>query len=157
VTEDTLSIVALRAAVAATLSATYGPGPWARVSTEKGVRFEMRSSKVFVVREKKSLVATLRLNARKPWAIDLRYFTPCTRPLYLLSMAVSPEFQRRGLGRFCIKQIQEIARQWPADAIRLDAFDAPAGAGAFYTKCGFNAVGQTTYRNCPLAYFEMLL
>jgi len=35
---------------------------------------------------------------------------------------------------------------WPADAVLLDAYDHPAGAGAFYTRCGFRHVGQTTYR-----------
>jgi hypothetical protein len=50
-----------------------------------------------------------------------------------------------------------MAAQWPADAIRLDAFDAEAGAGGFYSKCGFREVGRVSYRNVPLIYFEMLV
>ena len=46
---------------------------------------------------------------------------------------------------------------WPADAIRLDAYDADAGAGDFYAKCGFREVGKATYREVPLRYFEKLL
>ena len=30
-----------------------------------------------------------------------------------------------------------IARQWPGDAIWLNAWDAEAVAGEFYRKCGF--------------------
>ena len=43
------------------------------------------------------------------------------------------------------------------DAIRLDAYDAAAGAGDFYAKNGFREVGRTKYRNAPLIYYELLL
>jgi GNAT superfamily N-acetyltransferase len=154
---DVLDIVALRAAVAGKLTADHGKGPWSSVSTEKGVLFDMRNSTVFVARLKGKLVATLRLTTKKPWAIDRKYFTSCDRPLYLLSMAVAPDFQRRGIGRQCLEQTREVARRWPADAIWLDAFDSPAGAGPFYGKCGFREVGRASYKGCPLVYFEMLL
>jgi hypothetical protein len=48
-------------------------------------------------------------------------------------------------------------RDWPADAIRLDAFNADAGAGGFYRKCGFREVASVVYRNDPLLYFELVL
>ena len=154
---DVSDIVALRAAVAGKLTAQYGQGPWSAVSTEKGVRFDMRTSKVFVARQRGRLIATLRLVTKKPWAIDLKYFSVCQRPLYLLSMAVAPDRQRTGIGRLCLEEVKKICRQWPADAIRLDAYAAPAGAGGFYRKCGFRDLGRASYRGCPLAYFEMLL
>ena len=81
--DDALEIVALREAVAAKLTAQHGAGPWSGVSTEKGVLYEMRNSKVFVARLKSKLIATLRLATKKPWAIDRKYFTACSRPLYL--------------------------------------------------------------------------
>ncbi len=154
---DVLDIVALRTAVTGKLAAQYGQGPWSGISTEKGVLFDMRNSKVFVARQRGGLIATLRLATKKPWAIDLKYFTACQRPLYLLSMAVAPDRQRQGIGRLCLEETKKICRQWPADAIRLDAYDAPAGAGGFYSKCGFRDLGRASYRGCPLAYFEMLL
>jgi GNAT superfamily N-acetyltransferase len=154
---DVSDLVTLRAAVAGKLTAQYGQGPWSGVSTEKGVLFDMRTSKVFVARQKGKLVATLRLATKKPWAINLKYFSVCQRPLYLLSMAVAPDLQRKGIGRLCLEETIRICRQWPADAIRLDAYDAPAGAGGFYRKCGFQDRGRATYRGCPLAYFEMRL
>jgi GNAT superfamily N-acetyltransferase len=51
----------------------------------------------------------------------------------------------------------EVARDWPADAVRLDAYDAPAGAGPFYEKCGWEERGRVVYRKCPLIYYERLL
>jgi hypothetical protein len=43
------------------------------------------------------------------------------------------------------------------DAVRLDAYDAVAGAGPFYEKCGFREVGRATYRITPLVYYELTL
>jgi GNAT superfamily N-acetyltransferase len=72
-------------------------------------------------------------------------------------MAIEPTLQRQGIGRRCMKEAARLARSWPADAIRLDAYDADAGAGRFYAKCGFREVGRITYRSAPLIYYELVL
>lgn len=155
--DDVSELVSLRNAVSQHLTARYGIGPWSSASTEKAALFGMRRSSVYVARDGKRLIATLALSTRKPWAIDKRYFSTSERPLYLTSMAVHPEDQLKGAGRLCIEEACWIARKWPSDAIRLDAWDAEAGAGEFYRKCGFREVGRATYRITPLIYFEMLL
>jgi len=154
---DVEKIAKLRSEAAETLTMRFGAGHWSGIATERGVRFDMRNSKVFVAHCRSRLVATLRLTTKKPWAIDRSYFSGSKRPLYLLSMAVEPDLQRQGIGRQCVERIKEICQQWPADAIRLDAYDAPAGAGLFYEKCGFRNVGRASYRGCPLQYFEWLI
>src|SRR5580658_4280105 len=155
--KDASDLVALRAAVNLRLIAQYGKGYWAAGLSEKGVLFAMRTSTVYVARSRGRLIATLALSTRKPWAIDKKYFSASRRPLYLTSMAVGPDDQRQGLGKLCIEEACRIARKWPSDALRLDAWDAEAGAGRFYQKCGFREVGRASYRNAPLIYFEMLL
>jgi GNAT superfamily N-acetyltransferase len=155
--EDVPDLVRIRDATSQFLTAQYGKGPWSGQSTEKGVLFGMRMGTMFIARNRARMIATLTLSTRKPWAIDKKYFSPSARPLYLSSMVVSPDKQRQGVGRLCMEGARRIAKQWPADAIRLDAFDAEAGAGGFYAKCGFREVGRATYRNCPLIYFETLL
>jgi ribosomal protein S18 acetylase RimI-like enzyme len=72
-------------------------------------------------------------------------------------MAVAPELQGQGIGRLCVEEARKITKAWPADAIRLDAYDATAGAGEFYRKCGFREVGRASYRDVPLIYFEMMM
>ena len=126
-------------------------------TSEKGVLQAMRSSQVFVARVGPELTGTLRLTTTKPWAIDIHYFSPRRKPLYLLSMAVAPQWQRQGLGRRCLEEAKRVARCWLADALRLDAYDADAGAGPFYARCGFREVGRNIYRGVPLIYFESLL
>ncbi len=153
--EDILGILALRVAVADALTEHYGNGMWSRGGTVRGVLWDMRRSSVYVVREGERVIASLALGTRKPWAIDPSYFRPFARALYLTSMAVDPAIQRSGIGRQCIDEARRIAREWPADAIRLDAYNAPAGAGGFYAKCGFRETGRVSYRGCPLIYYEM--
>ncbi len=126
-------------------------------TSEKGVLLALRTSQVFVALEGDEIVATLQLATKKPWSIDTSYFTPCGRPLYLRGMAVAPAKQRQGLGKRSFEAAIEAARAWPADAVRLDAFDAAAGAGGFYVRCGCTEVGRASYRNTPHIYFEYLL
>ena len=72
-------------------------------------------------------------------------------------MAVAPDRQGGGVGRALLAEAARVAAEWPADAVRLDAFDAVAGAGPFYAKCGFTEVGRASYRAVPLIYYELLI
>ena len=154
---DAIELAALHTAVAGRLTATCGKGPWSSQTTERGMLFAMRTSEVFVARDDTGIVGVFQLATKKPWAIDPKYFTPCGRPLYLTGMAVALDRQRQGIGRKCLEEARRIATEFPAGAIRLDAYDAPARAGKFYARCGFVERGRVTYRGVPLIYYEMLL
>lgn len=154
---DATAIAALRNASAAHLTREYGPGHWSNEATRDGVLRRLRTAAIYLHRRGPSLVAMLALSTRKPSSIDPAYFTSIDGPLYLTDMAVHPHFQRDGIGRACLDAVTAIARQWPADGVRLDAYDAPAGAGEFYRKCGYVARGRVTYRGTPLVYFEYLI
>jgi len=158
--EDAAEIAALRNAAAERLTRDYGPGHWSYLGTERGVLNDLRKpkfSRILLARRAGRIVATLRLATKKPWAIDTAYFSPVKRPLYLVGMAVHPAAQRKGFGRRILQEAIRAAKDWPADAIRLDAYDAAAGAGPFYAKCGFREVGRASYRNTPHIYYEMVL
>ena len=155
--DDVPALVDLHVRVARDLTARFGPGHWSSEPTERGILFHLRISRIFVARSRGKIVATLRLSTRRPWAIDPSHFTPVKRPLYLLDMAVEPKRQGTGLGGRCMALVPAIARAWPADAIRLDAYDGPAGAGPFYLKCGYRSVGGMSYRGTALLYYEQLL
>jgi GNAT superfamily N-acetyltransferase len=154
---DAPSIAALRAAVAEHLTTLHGQGHWSYISSENSVLRTINSSRVLVVRRDGDVVATLYLTTKKPWAIDVDYFTKVERALYLNSMAVAPSVQRQGIGRYLIEEAKAVAQAWPSQAIRLDAYDSVAGAGPFYSKCGFTEVGRVVYRSTPLIYYQLLL
>ena len=155
--EDAAELTVIRNEGAKHLTEKFGVGPWSGGCTEKGVLFGMRTSQMVVARENGRIVGTFSLQTKKPWAIDPTHFAKVRKPLYLVSMFVAVERQGKGIGRQLLEEAVKIARKWPADAIRLDAYDAVAGAGDFYAKCGFREVGRAKYREVPLRYFERVV
>lgn len=154
---DAAAIASLRTGVAEHLTESYGRGHWSSCVTERSVLRGLSTSRVLVVRSEAGIIGTVRLEARKPWAIDPGYFVSVRRPLYLHDLAVAPDAQRQGIGRLLVEQAKAVARAWPAEAIRLDAYAHAVGAEKFYVRCGFREVGRVAYRGVPLIYFELLL
>ena len=153
---DVEQLAALKAAAAADLTARFGEGPWSKPGP---TRAESPSPflRLRLGCERGRIVSALRLQTKKPWAIDVSYFTPVERPLYLTGMVVAVGGQGRGHGRAALADADAIARAWPANAIRLDAYDAAAGAGAFYLRCGYAERGHVRYKGNPLVYYERVL
>lgn len=155
--DDAAAIARVRVDAARDLTARFGRGHWSGEATARGVVAGMPQSRLWLACADGAPVATFRLSTRKPWAIDRAHFAPCARPLYLTDMAVAPAWQRRRVGRRCLDVARAAARAWPADAIWLDAYDAPAGAGDFYARCGFVEVARASYRGVPLRYYADVL
>ena len=155
--KDVALIAGLQNAAAGALTARFGPGHWSSLVTERSAVLSQRHARVRVGISGGRVLTVLRLATRKPWAIDVNYFTPVKRSLYLTGMAISVGHQGRGLGRLAIEDARVTAEAWQADAIRLDAYDAEAGAGPFYARCGFQERGRVVYKGDPLTYYELLL
>jgi ribosomal protein S18 acetylase RimI-like enzyme len=154
---DAPALAAMHNAAADDLTSRFGHGHWSYVTSERAVLSAMKSSRVLVARRDERVVGSLRLQTKKPWAIDVSYFIAVPRALYLVDMAVAPDLQRQGIGRRLLEQARRIALDHPAQAIRLDAYDHEAGAGEFYAKCGYTEAGRVTYKGTPLIYYELLL
>ena len=155
--EDIGRIVDLRNAAGEKLTREFGRGHWSHPVTPEKVAANLEASRIYVLRERGLLVGTLRLQLKKPSEYDKPWFTRVRRPLFLYDMAVDPARQRRGLGRALIAGAIRVARAWPADALRLDAYDHPAGAGRFYEKCGFRETSRRVFFRAPIIYYEMIL
>lgn len=155
--DDVVELVALRTRVNEHLAARFGQGFWVGRPTERGALFHMSFASVYIARERGRAMATLSLQKRKPWSIDVQHFHAAENPAYLTAMAVDPVRQRQGMGRRCLEEARRIAMEAGYDSIRLDAFDCAAGAGEFYRKCGFAEVGRVTYKGVPHIDFELLL
>jgi GNAT superfamily N-acetyltransferase len=154
---DLAALQAMHAEAAAALTARFGEGRWSRDGFGKRIDAIPGRNRVRVGWLDGMIVSSLRLQTKKPWAIDTAYFSPARKPLYLTAMVVSVPHQERGIGRSALEDARTIALEWGADAIRLDAYDAPAGAGEFYNRCGFQPRGRVVYRGNPLTYHELLL
>lgn len=155
--DDIAGIVAVRVNASEHLTEKFGAGHWSGLASDRGVAWDLRQGSVIVARRGKTVVGTLKLSTRKPWAIDVNYFTPVKRPWYLTNMAIDPAYQGQGIGARCVLEAVKLVREWDGEAVRLDAYDAAAGAGPFYEKCGFTECGRITYRITPLIYYELLV
>jgi GNAT superfamily N-acetyltransferase len=154
---DVADLLLLQRLVSEDITRKFGKGPWTPYGTERGVLRRIIDSHVLIGRRGKRLVATLALQKKKPWAIDVSYFSRVASCQYLLNMAVVPDLQGQGLGRRMLVAADRVARERGAQVIRLDAFDSPAGAGDFYARCGYRETGRAVFRGTPLVYFERLL
>ena len=154
---DIPALLDLQLAVDADLKRRFGTDRWSTRITDRSVARGLNSSRVLIATRDGRIVGELRMATKKPWAIDLKYFTPVAKAVYLHDVNVDPRLQRNGIGRQLIERARAVAREWPVDAIRLDAYDGRAGAGPFYAKCGFTEVGRCVYRRVPLIYFESVL
>jgi len=154
---DAAAIAAVRVRAAEDLTERFGAGHWSSLPSERSVILGMRTGRVLVARVGGNVVGTLNLQTKKPWAIDVNYFTVCRKPWYLTNMAVDPSRQRRGIGRALMDAAEQFVGEWRGDTVRLDAYDDPAGAGAFYEKCGYTERGRVVYRVVPLVYYEKQL
>ncbi len=154
------AIAAVRQAAANDLTRRYGLGLWSSTTTTHAVQLAMKHGRVIIAVDASTILGTLTLSKRKPWAIDKSYFTRVKTPIYLTNMAVDPHAQFKGVGRALLTDADARARTWPGgagQAIRLDAFNADAGAGGFYEKCGYRERGRVVFKSAPLIYFERLL
>ena len=128
---DALALNDLHAEVSEDLTRRYGPGSWSTVGRARSALFDTRFTRTVIALSGTTIAGTLHLQTKKPWAIDTAYFTPVEKALYLTGMAVAPAWQRQGIGRSLIAEAAKQARAWPANALRLDAFNADAGTGGF--------------------------
>jgi GNAT superfamily N-acetyltransferase len=153
--DDSEELAAIRNGVRDDFSQRFGiSGP---NTTARGTLSDMRHGQVLIARYKRAIVGSVVLIKKKPWAIDVSYFTPAAKPVYVISMNTLPAMQHKGIGSRLMKYVIATAKAGGYDAVRLDAFDAAHGAGAFYLKCSFAPRGRATYRGSPLLYFEWLL
>lgn len=155
--DDAAAIADIRVRASEDLTERFGAGHWSSLATERSVLAGFKTSRPVVARVASDVVGTLSLQTKKPWAIDTSYFAASRQPWYLTNMAVDPGRQRQGIGRALLEQARALVAEWGGDAIRLDAYDHTAGAGAFYERCGYREVGRATYRIVPLVYYELLV
>jgi predicted N-acetyltransferase YhbS len=154
--DDAAAVAAVRVAAADRLTREFGDGHWSSHTNVDAVLRDLKVSAVLVARERGDVVGTLTLQTKRPWAIDPQFFTPCSKALYLINMAVTPGRQRAGIGRALLAEALMVARASSAEALRLDAYAGPAGSAEFYRRCGYAAAGGKSYRGVPLLYFEQM-
>jgi ribosomal protein S18 acetylase RimI-like enzyme len=154
---DVPALAALHASVAREMTREFGKGGWSEYPTVAGVKRQLGASRVLVARCGGDVVGTVRLTKAQPALFDAAAFTPVAKAYYVLGLAVAPGARRRGLGRALMESAKEATLAAPMDALWLDVYDHPAGAGSFYEKCGFRKVGAVRHQQTLLIGYEWLV
>ncbi len=153
--EDVQDVRDIRVRAAEDLTIRHGVGHWSHVTTLRTLRRRALEKQVLAVDRNGSLIGTFTVSAKKIGFYRNSWFAnPDDPALYLTDMAIHPNKQRMGVGRWCMAEIDNMARRDGLLAVRLDAYDAPAGAGAFYEKCGYRRVHHGSVNGTPLMYYE---
>jgi ribosomal protein S18 acetylase RimI-like enzyme len=92
-----------------------------------------------------------------PYYDEAAPFTPADRPAYLHLLAVMPFAQGGGLGRSAMAEVERLARELGADALRFDAATANTPAVGFYRRMGYDEVGVLPVRDVTVTCFERFL
>src|SRR5207237_3603249 len=74
--EDAADLTRLRCAAADHLTRQHGQGHWSGLTTERGVLYGIKTSRVLVARDADGSVGTMRLATRKAGDIERRYLLP---------------------------------------------------------------------------------
>ena len=155
---DARSVRRVRQLAADDLTTRFGRGHWTGVSSLPTLRKHARAKQLHVVELDGEIVATFTLSPRKISFYRKDWFAnPDGTALYLTNMAVRPDVQRRGVGRWIMSRIEDLAQESGCGAVRFDAYDANAGAGEFYRKCGYTCVHGSSVGETALEYYEKTL
>jgi hypothetical protein len=80
---DIQSLLDLQLAVDADQQRRFGTDRWSTTITDRSIARGLKSSRVLIAKQQERIVGGLRMATKKPWAIDLKYFTPVVKAVSL--------------------------------------------------------------------------
>ncbi len=97
---------------------------------------EMKS--VYAVRENNQTIATFTIGTQTPSYYDITIWeNPSAKALYVNRLAVLPDFQGKGIGKWCMNTIEQLAIAEGCTVVRLDAYDKHEQVHEFYRLLGY--------------------
>jgi GNAT superfamily N-acetyltransferase len=144
-------------ACGADLAARLGLHHWDPPLPLEELREHARTREVYAVLDGSRLVGTFTVGLEAIPRYPREIFSAVEPALYLNRLAVLPSMQGRGLGRACMAEVESLARDRGARAVRFDAVAAYTGLRAFYRRLGYAERGPFRLGELPVECFEKLL
>lgn len=118
----------------------------------------LNDKQLFGVYENNSAIATFNISTspRDYYHIGL-WSNPGAKALYVGQLATQPNFQRKGLGKWCMNQIEQLAQEMNCESIRFDALQQHPWLGTFYEHLGYKACAIVTPNEFDLVCYEKRL
>ena len=102
-----------------------------------------RTKEVFAVHDGDVLVGTFTIgfDAPEPYPPS-RWTDDAHKAIYLNKLAVRPNLQKKGLGRWCMSEIERLAAARGCQALRFDALTRNVPLLGFYDHLGYRRCGD---------------
>jgi ribosomal protein S18 acetylase RimI-like enzyme len=140
------------------IGACFGLTFWSPPPPIELMRRHAAENAVYAVQEADEAVATFTLGLSgwpeqsEPFWTDADH-----RAAYISRLAVRPDRQGQGIGRWCLAEVERLARAQDCRAIRLDAIRAFALPIALYRQLGYEERGIVLWTNWYGIPRELLL
>ena len=130
------------------MSARWGRTHWLPPPPVEIMRRHAVEKDVYAVRQGGEAVATFTFGL-SGWPDDSRPYwaDPDARAAYVARLAVRPDAQGRGLGRWCMGEAERLAREQGCASVRLDAIADFPGPLALYRTLGYEERGTIVWTN----------
>jgi ribosomal protein S18 acetylase RimI-like enzyme len=141
--------------------AAHGFNNWVKPYPRSRIEADIAEGALFVVRaigaehDVGRLVATFALRATPVRQYDPAPWTDPDAPArYLNRLAVDPQQERRGIGRWCLARIAELSAAEGAVAVRCDVLAANERLCRFYEGAGYVARGTRGHSGWEFICYE---
>ena len=102
------------------------------------LRKDAKEKNVYAVTMGEQTLATFTVSTRPlPYYFPELWLHPNQKAVYVSHLAVLPERQGKGIGSWCMREIEQIAISWDCQAVRLDAYERYNKLLEFYDKLGY--------------------
>ena len=161
--EHAKAILAMRQASAADLDAKLGPGHWSGSTKIASIRErikcadpeKLRATTLYVACREGEPVGSIAVSSYPPGFWKKAYWRSGYEPgLGIFNLIVFPQFQRKGVGKFLMDQVEDLARQRNIPFVRLDAYLDNPFSNAFYHAIGYEERITIDLRGCGLVLYE---
>ncbi len=140
------------------LKLRLGLGHWDPPYPLHLLRKDAEESNVYAVLDGRQTAATFTIGTEAYPYHDITLWTdPTAKPTYVGHLPVLPHLQSKGIGTWCMKTIEDLARDQGSEAIRLDAYRTHAKLLEFYARLGYSRRGVVRFRGADLVCFEKVI
>ena len=118
----------------------------------------MKDKDLYGVYQNQTAIATFNISTQsRDYYHEELWSNPGEKALYLGQLAINPALQKKGIGKWCMQQVERMAFKMGCKAIRFDALDSHPWLKAFYKNLDYSPCGIVTPNKWDLACFEKII
>lgn len=141
----------------------FGLHHWIPAYPLERLREDAQVKSVYAVYDPDRIIATFTIGTQAPYYYTASLWQdPDAKALYVNHLAVLPAYQGKGIGTWCMQNVERLALTDGCSAVRLDAYDKHTTLHEFYRRLGYQERGAAhvvtkSGKEGDTMYFEKML